>query len=69
MLKEISKEDAIKMLLDEYQADRVYFKNNNEYLRAEDYKFIFNHDKNSAVSGIDFLTTHFYEEIRIVDEV
>ena len=63
MLKEINKEDAIRMLLDEYQADRVYFKNNNEYLRAGDYKFMFNHDKKSAVSGIDFLTTQFYEEI------
>lgn len=65
MLKEISKEDAAIMLLDEYQADRIYFKDveRNEYCRVTDYRFIFEHKTNTARNGINFISAEFYEEI------
>lgn len=65
MLKEISKENAIRMLLNEYQSDRVYFKHEemNEYKRACDYSFIFEHEPIKSENGINLITAEFYEEI------
>lgn len=63
MLKEITRERAFNLLMNEKTAKSVYFKElDRGYYRAYDYKWIFAHEEISPMTKTNFVKADFYEE-------
>lgn len=63
MLKEITREMAFNLLMNEKTAKSVYFKAlDGNYYRACDYKWTIIHEEISPMPKTNFVRTDFYEE-------
>lgn len=63
MLVELTIEEALKMLLDKKESEKVYFKSklDGEYKIAKNYRWVFNHGSYTNGS-VDITKTNFYKE-------
>lgn len=62
MLIKITTKEALDMLIDPEQFDKVYFKDSNKYLMAKDYKWEFEHGIN-PVQRNHLPAAEFYKEV------
>lgn len=64
MLVKISNSEAFEMLMNEEEAERVYFRANETYYKALEFKWEFRHfRKQVSQTSTNIVTTTFYKEV------